>query len=193
VMDEVQAGMGHLAEQSQRTEEVIAFIRAIDEKLKVLAINAALEAARSGEAGRGFAVVAQELRSMLEESTSSLARGRALLAGIGEEAAKTLERTAAASSQLSQNLGALREARAEIEQLAGGFVGTAQRVEAIATAADQQQHEVERVSRAMAELRQSAGGLTDSARRLSEGMARLAREQHEVRELLSSVGAAKAA
>ncbi|MGI5862545.1 MAG: methyl-accepting chemotaxis protein [Myxococcales bacterium] len=181
----IQASMVRLAEQSQRTEEIIALIHDIDEQLNVLALNASLEAARSGEAGRGFAVVASELRAMLRNSATSLAHGRELLGAISKEAALTLEKTEASSNELVGHLAALRQARETIERITESFVATADRAGAIAAAADKQQSEVQRVSRAMAELQESAGGLMQSAQALSESMGQLAKEQESVRGLLA--------
>ncbi len=181
----IQASMERLAEQSQRTEEIIGLIHDIDEQLNVLAINASLEAARSGEAGKGFAVVANELRAMLRNSAASLARGRVLLASISKEAALTLEKTEASSGELVGHLAALQQARETIERITDSFVLTADRAGAIADAADKQQSEVQRVSRAMSELQESAGGLMQSAQALSESMVQLAEEQETVRGLLA--------
>jgi methyl-accepting chemotaxis protein len=185
ISDETQASMRQLAEQSQRTEEVIAFIREIDEQLHVLTINAALEAARAGEAGRGFMVVANELRSMLRQSSESLAGGRKLLGDIRKEAARTLSRAETGSVHLRDHLKSLHLARDTIERISSSFVETSNKVGRLADAADQQRSQIERISQAMIELQQSAGGLTDSARTLSDSMDRLSREQQLLRELLA--------
>ncbi len=185
ISDDTQASMRELAERTQRTEEIIASIRDIDEQLHVLTINAALEAARAGESGRGFMVVANELRNMLRTNSESLAGGRKLLGDIRKEAARTLSRAEEGSAHLRAHLSSLHQARDTIERISASFVGTAEKVGGLAEAAGQQHSHVERISRAMFELQRSAGGLTESAQTLSDSMERLARGQQQVRDLLA--------
>jgi len=66
----------------KETEEVLTLINAIAKQTKLLGLNAAIEAARSGEHGRGFAVVAEEVRKLAENSTASVERIAKILGNI---------------------------------------------------------------------------------------------------------------
>lgn len=118
--------IGGLAEQSQDIGKVLDVIRAIAEQTNLLALNAAIEAARAGEAGRGFAVVADEVRALahrtqvstqeIEQMISKVQGGTAAavdsMKGSVEHAGKTLtvaEQAGAALEQIYQKAGQISE------------------------------------------------------------------------------------
>ncbi len=81
-MDSIAASIVRLSDQSQAIGEIIASVNDLAEQSNLLAVNAAIEAAKAGEQGKGFAVVAQEVRSLAEQSKQATAQVRNILGDI---------------------------------------------------------------------------------------------------------------
>jgi len=71
-----------LSEQTQQVGEIISSVEDLADQSNLLAVNAAIEAAKAGEQGRGFAVVAQEVRTLAEKSKAATVQVRTMLTDI---------------------------------------------------------------------------------------------------------------
>ena len=129
--------MTSLGNQAEGIGEVINVINDIADQTNLLALNAAIEAARAGEAGRGFAVVADEVRKLAEKTMSATNDVASAVKNIQEEARKNINTTVASVdtiSQVTELANASGEALRQIVTLVND--ATAQ-VQSIATAADE--------------------------------------------------------
>ena len=109
-----------LGQRSEQITSIVQTIKDIADQTNLLALNAAIEAARAGEQGRGFAVVADEVRKLAERTSSSTAQISKMVSDIQQQTSLAVDNMAAIQQQAGQSVSLTREAGDTLAQILEG-------------------------------------------------------------------------
>ncbi|MFI8745912.1 methyl-accepting chemotaxis protein [Pseudomonas sp. NPDC077186] len=169
------AALQQLREQTQQINRVVEVIKGIAEQTNLLALNAAIEAARAGEQGRGFAVVADEVRSLskrTQDSTQEIAQTVDNLQRVVGQSVSLMEE---ACSQADGDIGSVLAMGDDLQAIVESVQRVSDRLAQIATAAEQQAATADEVSGNIQQVDQAAGQLLDGAQAVSSAAEQLRR------------------
>lgn len=162
VMNRIKEQMGSIAEsivrlseQSQAIGEIIATVNDLAEQSNLLAVNAAIEAAKAGEQGKGFVVVAQEVKSLAEQSKQATAQVRTILSDIQKATSAAVMATEQGSKAVEAGVKQSTEAGESFRMLADSITESAQAAIQIAASSQQQLIGMEQITSAMENIKQT--------------------------------------
>jgi len=155
-MESIAESIVRLSEQSQAIGEIIASVNDLTEQSNLLAVNAAIEAAKAGEQGKGFAVVAQEMKSLAEQSKQATAQVRAILGDIQKATGAAVMATEQGSKAVDAGMKQTTEAGESIRLLADSISEASQAATQIAASSQQQMVGMDQVALAMDSIKQAS-------------------------------------
>jgi len=166
-VNESAEAVGELGKRGEQIGEVINVINDIAEQTNLLALNAAIEAARAGEHGRGFAVVADEVRKLAERTTKATEEVAESIQAIQSETDTAVKRMQSGRERVSQGVDLARQAGESLQSIVSGSQEVASMIQTIAAAAEEEYAASGEIARNMepsnAVLNESAQAVQQSA------------------------------
>ena len=145
--------MGHLKRESDKIGSVLDVIKSVAQQTNLLALNAAIEAARAGEAGRGFAVVADEVRSLAQRTQKSTEEIEELIVGLQSGTQQVATIMDSSRSLTDSSVELTRRAGNALENITRTVSAIQAMNQQIATAAEQQSAVAEEINRSVLNVR----------------------------------------
>ena len=155
-------GMAQLDDHAKAISQIMGVISDIADQTNLLALNAAIEAARAGEAGRGFAVVADEVRKLAEKTMSSTTDVGNAIAAIQQSAGQSIQQVEKAVGNISEATEYSNKSGEALKEIVGMVDQTTDEVRAIAAASEQQSATSEEINRSVADVNHIAASTSQS-------------------------------
>ncbi|THB63323.1 MAG: HAMP domain-containing protein [Desulfovibrio sp.] len=187
VAQELQTNMEQLGKQAEAIGGVMTVITDIADQTNLLALNAAIEAARAGEAGRGFAVVADEVRKLAEKTMAATNEVGENIRAIQSAAETNVRSVNTAVGSVTEATDLANNSGEALDQIVSMSTESSALVSSIATAAEEQSATSEEINNAIEDVNRVVAETTDGMVQSSAAVQELARMAQELKGVLRAL------
>ena len=185
-LKEAMAGLG---EKASNIGKVMAVINEVADQTNLLALNAAIEAARAGEAGRGFAVVADEVRKLAEKTMTATKEVADAISGIQQGTKESILAVNSTGNNLQAALELVAKSGESWTEIVEEAVSMSDQVRGIATSVEEQSATSEEITRALDSINQAATETAAAMHESSAAVSELAEQTRELQKLVQELRA----
>ncbi len=183
-VNESAVAVGELGRRGEEIGEIISVINDIADQTNLLALNAAIEAARAGEHGRGFAVVADEVRKLAERTTTATEEVAESIKAIQGETTKAVDRMTSGQERVQEGVQLAEQAGQALDAIVSESQSLAGMIQSIAAASEEQSAASTEVSQNVEAINAITNESTEGVRQAAQAAAQLSAKSEQLQEIV---------
>jgi methyl-accepting chemotaxis protein len=184
---EMKDDMTRLGAQAEGIGRIMNVISDIADQTNLLALNAAIEAARAGEAGRGFAVVADEVRKLAEKTMTATKEVGEAIGGIQQGTRKNIDNVDQAATRIDEATTLAGQSGQALAAIVTLVDRTTDQVRSIATASEEQSATTEEINRSVMDISRISSETAEALRQSAEALAGLTEQTRMLRGIIDAM------